>query len=124
VPESLYGWQDLTAFVPATGTTATLPIFLKATTDSEVTVNAPSPSARAQVSAWVSIESPLEIEGSFTVLVDGASIGSFAYVPNDEGLVKVKLPRTLGAGSHTIRVVFPGSADLLSSTDTFTLTLR
>jgi 5'-nucleotidase len=124
VPVSLYGWQDLTAFVPATGTTATLPIFLKATTDTEVTVNAPAPSARAQVNAWVSIESPLDVGGSFMVLVDGTSIGEFAYVPNDEGLVKVKLPRTLSAGTHTIRAVFPGSADLLSSSDTFTLTLR
>jgi 5'-nucleotidase len=123
VPESLYGWQDLTAFVPATGTTATLPIFLKASTDTEVVVNG-RPNARAQVNAWVSIESPLDIDGSFTVLVDDVSIGSFAYAPNDDGLVKVKLPKNLGAGSHTIEVVYPGSEEHISSGDTLSVIFR
>jgi 5'-nucleotidase len=124
VPETLYGWQDLVAFVPATGTTATQSIFLKASTDTEVVVDTPKPKAGSTVIAWVSIDSPLEVGGTFTVLVDGKSIGEVKYTPNDEGLVKVKLPKNLSAGSHELQVSFPGSDELLSSSDTLTLNLR
>ncbi|WP_448811114.1 bifunctional metallophosphatase/5'-nucleotidase [Agromyces bauzanensis] len=124
VPESVYGWQDLVATVASTGTTATESVFLKATTDTEVVVNTPSPKAGSTITAWVSVESPLDVTGSFEVLVDDVSIGTFRYAPNDEGLVKVKLPKSLTAGSHTVEVVYPGSDLLLSSSDTITLTLK
>jgi 5'-nucleotidase len=123
VPETLYGWQDLVATVASTGTTATQSIFLKASTDTEVVVNSPKTNAGSSVNVWVSIESPLEVAGTFTVLVDGTPIGEFEYVPNDDGLVKVKLPKDLRAGSHEVEVDFPGSDELLSSSDTLTLNL-
>lgn len=124
VPESLYGWQDLVATVPSTGTSATLPIFLKAATDTEALITTAKPKAGSSVSLWVSVESPLDMTGSFTVSVDGTSIGQFAYAPNDDGLVKVKLPKGLAKGSHSILVEYPGSGELLSSSDSLTLTLK
>ena len=123
VPDDLYGWQDLVVTVPSTGTTSSVPVFLKAPTDTELRYNSTA-KAGSTVIFRVSIDSPLPVSGAFTVSVDGNVLGTYDYAPNDAGEVKVKLPKTLTKGTHNVSVLYNGTDELLGSTQNATVTLK
>jgi hypothetical protein len=74
----------------------------------------------------VKIRSPFAVSGSFTVAVDGVVLGTFPWAPKRDGetKVKVRLPRTLTRGAHTVTVAYGGSATVLSSTTSYGITVR
>lgn len=124
VPPTVYGWQQLGVTTPL-GTQAVQTVFLKA--PSSVKVDADRRVKRGQnYRLEVKVKSPVAVSGSFTVAVDGTVLGTFPWAPKkgDETKVNVRLPRTLTKGAHTVTVGYGGSASVLSSSTSYTITVR
>lgn len=123
IPAGLFGTQELTVTFVKNGASFSVPVELKLETTTSARVDVPRPRAGSQTLVWVAIDAPLEVD-SFRVTIDGALLGEFAYSPNGTGAVKVKLPRTLSAGTHEVLVEYLGSDQLARSSATLMLTLR
>jgi 5'-nucleotidase len=124
VPPTVYGWQQV-GVTTSLGTNVAQAVFLKA--PSRVVVDADRRVKRGENYALeVKVKSPIAVSGSFTVSVDGVSLGSFPWAPkhDDETKVKVRLPRTLAKGVHTVTVAYGGSASVLSSTTSYGITVK
>ncbi|MBI4935490.1 MAG: bifunctional metallophosphatase/5'-nucleotidase [Actinobacteria bacterium] len=124
VPPTVYGWQQL-GVTTALGTNVSQSVFLKA--PSSVRVDADRRAKRGQkYELEVAVRSPIAVSGSFTVAVDGVVLGTFPWAPKRDGetKVKVRLPRTLTRGAHTVTVAYGGSATVLSSATSYGITVR
>jgi 5'-nucleotidase len=124
VPPTVYGWQNLGITTPL-GTNATQAVFLKA--PSSVKVDADRRVKRgSSYQLEVKVRAPIAVSGSFTVSVDGTVLGEFPWAPrhDNEMKVKVKLPKTLTKGGHTVTVAYNGSATVLSSSTSYAITVR
>jgi 5'-nucleotidase len=125
IPAGVYGDVDLTITVPSTGTTASVPIHVRAATTTSASTNTPVAQRGSTVIVRASVDSalPTNGNGTYTVSVDGAELGTFAYVENDEGEVKIKLPKDLAEGTHEVVVSYSGTADLTPSSASVTVTI-
>jgi 5'-nucleotidase len=118
VPPTVYGWQNLNITTPL-GTNATQAVFLKA--PSSVKVDADRRVKRgSSYQLEVKVRAPIAVSGSFTVSIDG----TVAPRHDNETKVRVKLPKTLTKGSHTVKVAYNGSATVLSSSTSYSITVR
>ncbi len=126
IPAGVYGDLPLTITVPSTGTTATVMIHVRAATTADLTINTSTVAANAQAIAWIEVDSVLATdgEGTATVAIDGTAFATVPYVENDLGLLKVKLPKNLAPGAHTLTVTYNGTDDLTPSSDALTITVR
>lgn len=124
VPGTIYGWQPFTVTVPSTGSTATLPVFLKAPSTVRVDADTKVKAGRA-LELEVKLRSPFTVSGTFTVSLDGVALNTFTWAPKrGEQEVKVVVPATTTKGLHTVTVAYNGSSTVLSNSTSFSLNVR
>jgi 5'-nucleotidase len=116
VPGTIYGVQPFTVTVPSTGSTATVPVFLKAPSTTRVDADKKVKAGRS-LELEVKLRSPIAVAGTFTVSLDGVPLNTFSWAPRKgEQEVKVVVPAATAKGVHTVTVTYNGSATVLSST--------
>lgn len=121
VPGTVYGWQPFTVTVPSTGSTATLPVFLKAPSSVRAEADAKVKAGRA-LEVEFKVRGPIAITGDVTVALDGVPLRTVAWAPRKgEMELKVLVPATTTKGIHRITVSYGGSTTVLSSTTGFNI---
>ncbi len=126
VPGSVYGRQNLVITTP-TGTSVSQPVFLKAPSTIAARDIARTARAGARYQVKAAVSAPLAITGTVAVAVDGVKVGEFAYAPGRRATsveATVVMPTTLAKGAHTVTLSYNGSSTLLSSTTSFSITVR
>lgn len=119
VPGTVYGWQPFTVTVPSTGSTATLPVFLKAPSSVRAEGDRKVKAGR-MLEVEFKVRGPIAITGDVTVSLDGVPLRTVAWAPRKgEMELKVLVPATTTKGIHRITVSYGGSTTVLSSTTGF-----
>lgn len=116
VPPWMYGWRNFTVTVPSIGSTATVPVLLKAPSSTRAEVDKKVKAGR-QVKVEVKVRGPLAITGTVTIALDGVPLRTVTWAPKKgEQDIKVVVPAGTAKGLHTLSVTYDGSTTVLSST--------
>ena len=80
VPGNVYGFRNFTVTVPSIGSTATVPVFLKAPSSTRVEADSRMKAGRS-LELEVQLRGPIAIAGTVTVALDGVPLRTFTWAP-------------------------------------------
>jgi 5'-nucleotidase len=126
IPAGLFGWQDLVVTVPSTGTTATVPVFVRASSETTAATETTNPKAGSTLILFATTTSAGPLTGTYSVAIDGVPVADARIQPvgNNRVKVQIKLPKDLAVGQHLVTITYSGSAEVLPSSATVPVTVK